>query len=147
MEFFKAVERRLAREFPGKWPSFQVEVCGKLLELQFASEQDAEAAKKGLRRCISRSFGEPDAVFRYWKDDCVSYVGRENMISRWQVWRDDGCIFATPGVGFIGADLKTGAFYDCHHLISQSRPMTYAHVFIQLFYLWARINGLYSMGR
>lgn len=140
-EFFAAVERRLAREFPGRWPSFQVEVCGKIVELRFASAPDAEYASRGLRGRIVQTGQTPHAVFKYWKDRCAEYIGEENVAIRWNKRDNSGFIANYIRKGFIGGDYREMVFYCCDD--SQSgNTMLFMHALHMVFYQWALSEGM-----
>lgn len=139
--FCDALERRLAQRFPGTWPSFQVEVCGKRIELQFASKEDAAYASGGFLGRIVQDRQTPHAVFRYWKDRCVEYVGAENVSARWEKRDGSGYIANYIRRGFLCADHRKKVFYCCDDS-DGGDSMLYMHAMHMVFYQWASGEGL-----
>lgn len=141
-DFFAAVEGKLARKFPEEWASFQIEVCGKVIELRFDTKEHAQNAKQGLKGKLVRERKAPNAVFKYWVDDCAEYVAPEHIHARWQIHNQDACLAYNPGVGFKGGTVSNKIFYDCHDRKNNVDPLTFAHVLYHSFAQWGRTEGM-----
>ncbi len=139
--FFAAVERRLAKKFPAPWPSFQVEVAGRIIELRFASSSDAEYASMGLRGRIVQTERNPHTIFKYWQDSCAEYIGEDNNFVRWKYDVKDGFVANFINEGILCADFRNKVFYCCNDIASGNR-MLYMHAMHRVFYQWAFREGM-----
>ena len=142
--FFDALQRRLSVDF-GVWTRFRVEVCGRLIELRLDSPEAASLLRQGMRRHLSDSGREPDAVFYHWTDNCARYVGKENVSSRWRIEEGGLSLAYTYGVGFVGSDLDRMIFYDCHDAAYAARRPLEGHLLFYMFSRWARTEGMIPM--
>lgn len=140
--FLDALERRLERKFPGAWPSFRVVLCEKKIELCFDTREHAENARRGLLGRIVEPRGAPDAVFRYWVDDCAEYISRDHLSSRWCVRNADGQITYIAGSRFTAADYQHNIFYHCQPVGLKTDYTQFSHGMTDLLEEWGRKNGL-----
>lgn len=142
-EFFAAVERRLARLTEPGNTSFQVMVCGQIIELRFLTEKYATAAKASLLGRICDKVYKPDAVFYYWSDDCIEYVGVENHSKMLRSKEGNSHIFYDSYQGLTGVNYTSMSFYRCLPTQHAQTNFSFAHVVYDLFYLWARTTNLF----
>lgn len=141
-EFFSAVERRLDKKFPGKWPSFQIEVCGHVIEMRFSTKIQAEKVSMEFQHIILSNFKTPSAVFKFWIDDCTQYLPSEHINARWKIEESNKCLWCSANLGFIGADLDRYTFYSCHHSERKANQVIAAHSDSTLYFQWGKSEDL-----
>ena len=142
IKFFSAVEHRLDKKFPGEWPSFQIEICGRVVEMRFSTRIQAEKASMEFQHKILSDFRTPQAVFKFWIDDCTQYLPSEHINARWKIEESNRCLWCSARSGFIGADLDRYTFYSCHHSERKANQVIAAHSDPSLFFQWGKIDDL-----
>ena len=142
-EFFAAVERRLARLTEPGDTSFQVMVCGQVIELRFLTEEYAKEAIASLAGRVCTGKHKPDAVFCYWTDDLAQYISPEDRM-RMLKCKEAGRYFFYNH-GFIGADMATHTFYRCLPGQDAHSRILSAHALYELFFLWARTMNMFML--
>lgn len=149
-DFFLFVERRAARRFPNEWHSFQIKICDRVIDLRFPDAEQAEMAARPLRGRICRTMEHPEAIFKYFVDDCSQYFSpfdnpysdseQENI--RIRMRDDSGFLLYVPKQGFWGYNTEENIFYTIRHLTQEIDPLLYAHTLQRSFYQWGEMHRL-----
>lgn len=140
--FFTALNQRLERIMPSGGYRFRVRLCGRLLELQFPSQGEAALIERSIAGQITAENGEPDSVFRFWRDDCTRYIGAGRPAEGMRCINKTGSLLYLPQGRLIATDLPHRTFYCCQHALDAEADPIPAWVAAALFEQWAQASGL-----
>ncbi len=142
-EYFQAIDRRLEREGLSPTHGFRVRVCGKLIDLRFPTQEQAEVGRSSIESFLSDETGEPDAAFLYWYDRCDAYLpkGEADFSSVWRSRDETGTLqIGTDDDSLVGCDFVRQRYYFARPMPINSQYMACRHVMVNAFARWARSN-------
>ncbi len=143
-EFFRTLDRRILALTGEGDTSFQVSVCGQVIEQRFITAEHAETVSRYMVGMMPETPRTPDAVFYYWTEDTSHYLPAvaSDAPAVWQSRDETGYFRLTPNYGMIGIDYSRNVYYYCRHPSDSTQHMLYGHAMIVCFGQWARSNGM-----
>ena len=136
--FFEMLDGKLAAS---ERYSIYAGICGRKLEMCFPSREQAAMIERCLAGRIIQKTPVPDALFRFWTDDCSRRAGGPDPSERWRCKDENGWILYAPESRLLGARPSERTFYYCMHTPPHPAPIPYWAV-SSLVCQWAGTEGL-----